>query len=433
MRTKLVLIAGATALAVVLGSVGVAAAHPDGPKPREPARRVARLYGVVETVEGVELALATPVGAVTVVTDTNTRFHIPDREAPGLDDLEVGDVIGAGGWWGEESTFHAFVVAGLKADHVFPLAGELAGIDGRTLRVETHRGLATVRVDDETVCRIPGVERPGLDDLQVSQRVATRGTLNADGVLVARVVAAPRMQPHRRRAQGELLAVEGDTLILRVGRERRVSVLTDAETVFRVPGVENPALADLEVGDRVAGEGMVDEGGVRAALVVVLPEQVTRLNGEVTGIDGATLTAETLGGQVDVSTGADTVYRIAGIEDATLGDVAAGDRVSLVGTWENRATFDALIVAVLVKVERRPGSRGVVRGRAIDVEREGLIVGTPRGPLTVVVDADTHYRVPGVEAAGLEDVRPGAAVIVRGTWHEGATLHADAVAVLGSR
>ncbi len=62
-----------------------------------------------------------------------------------------------------------------------------------------------------------------------------------------------------------------------------------------------------------------------------------------------------------------------------------------------------------------------------------LVLGTLRGPVTVMVDGETQYRVPGVDDASLGDITSGAAVGVRGTWNENGTLQATGVAVLGDR
>jgi len=428
MRTKLVLLIGVTLLALVSGGVGVAAAQPDAPAPGAPGRRGARTYGVLEAVEGTSLVLATPAGPVTVITNANTVFRIPEAEAPGLDDLTAGDRVVAGGWWGEASTFHAFVVARVRSDRPFLLTGRLTDIGKDALTLETPRGSATVQVSDGTEVHIPDVEQAGLDDLKVGMDLLVRGTLNAEGALQAQVIAVPRVGPRQGRVHGRLLAVEGDKLILRLARGRRISVLTDEETEFHVPGVENPSIADLQVGDKIAGEGVIDETGIRATLVIVLPEQIARLRGEVSGIQGATLTIETSGEPVDVLAGGDAVFRIPGVEDPTLDDVVIGDHVTLAGTWEDEMTFEATIV--VVRPGRRPGARGLARGRVIDVGTESLIVGTLNGPLTVRVDDATRYRVPGVEGAGLEDVEPGDASVVRGTWNEDGTLQAIALAVL---
>jgi hypothetical protein len=376
---------------------------------------------------------------VTILTDSNTRFRIPGVEEPSLSDLDAGETVGAGGWWEEDgSTFHAFGVAQLEADRALPLAGSLSDVNDDSLTVETGRGPATVRVNDETVYRVRGVEEAGLDDLSVGMKVVARGTLDPDGSLLARTVAVPWVGPRPVRLQGKVLAIEGDAFTVRVARGRQpgrqLNVLTDETTEFRVPGVDDASIADLQVGDRVAGEGVIEENGAgsgqpggRATLVIVLPEQVARLSGEVAAVEGTTLELDTPGGTVNVLTGAETVLRVPGVEEPTMDDVEIGDQVTAAGTWEDEATFDA--IAVGVRGGRRAGQQATVRGRIIRVETDQLVLGTLHGPVTVLVDGETQYRAPGVDDANLDDVTPGAAVGARGTWNEDGTLQATGVAV----
>lgn len=356
MKTKLLLFTGAAILALVLGSVGIAAAQADGShEPGTPAQRGGRVYGVIEDIKDGTLTLATPVGLVTLITDTNTRFRVPDVEEPSLDDLATGDYLAAAGWWEREgSTFHAFGVARLETGRVFPLAGKLADIGDDTLTVETGHGLATVRVDGETVYRTRDVEEPGLDDLEAGMRVVARGTLGLDGSLLAQVVAVPWVGPRQARLTGKVSAIKGTTLALDTPGGQ-VNVLTDAETVFRVPGVEEPTLADVDTGDQVIATGI----------------------------------------------------------------------------WEDETTFRA--IGVGVRGGRRAGQRGVVRGRAIGVGTDRLVLGTLRGPVTVLLDDETRYRVPGVDDPGSDDIEVGASVGVRGVWNENGTLQAVGVAVLDGR
>jgi len=449
MNAKLVLLTGATVLALLLGSAEIATVQADGPRigfipnlpwqeGREtPAQPGVRIYGVIEAIEGKSLALTTPVGPVTVITDANTRFRVSSVEEPGLDDLAAGDYIGAAGWWEkEESIFHAFGVAWVETDCTFPLAGKLADVSDTTLTVETGHGLATVRVNGETVYRIHGVEEPGLNDFEVGVKTIIRGTLNPDGSLLAQMVAVPWIGSRPIRLQGEVLAVEGGAFIIRAARgrqsSRRFTMLTDEATEFHVLGVENFSIADLQVGDRIVGEGVIGEDGTfRAVLVVVLPRQVARLVGEVIGIEGATLELDTPGGKVNVITDAEAVFHVPGIEEPALDDVQAGDRVSVTGTWGDETTFHA--IAVGVRCGRRAGQQGVLRGRVVRVENKRLVIGTPRGPVTVLVDDRTQYRMPGVGDPSFDSVETGAMVGLRGTWNEDGTLQAAVVAVLGGR
>jgi hypothetical protein len=441
MSAKLLLLTGATILSLAVGSVGISAVLPDNPLAEAGvrARRGTRIYGIVESIEETTLALATPVGPVALVTDINTIFRVPDVAGGSLADLAVGDIVGALGWWGEGSdVFHAFAVAKLADDRVFPLAGTLSEIGDDTLIVETGHGPATVRVNGETRYSIRGVEEPGLDDLEVGTKVVVRGALEPDGSLLARLgIGAAQPGPRQGRLRGDVMAIEESTLTIRADR-REIVVHTNEATEFRVPGVENPTIVDLKVGDRVAGEGVIEEAStgsgklvITATLVVVLPEDVARLNGQVTAIEGATLALDTARGPVDVLTDSNTVFRIPGVEEPTLADVKVGDHVTVGGTWENEATFHALGVGVIGG--QRAGSRGAVRGRAVSIGEDSLVVGTPRGPVTVLVDDETQFRVPGMEDAGIGDIEEGALVGARGTWNEDGSLQANGIGVMDER
>jgi hypothetical protein len=130
-------------------------------------------------------------------------------------------------------------------------------------------------------------------------------TLNQDSSLLAQLVVVPQIGPRRVRLHDEVLAVEGDTITLRRfqgragGRQMAcpLSIPTDEATVFHVPEVEGASISDLQVGDVILGEGVVErDGSRRASVVVVLPEQAARLTGTFDGFEESALELATQGG-----------------------------------------------------------------------------------------------------------------------------------------
>jgi hypothetical protein len=323
----------ALALVVLFGSAGIAAARSEEPTDLPDRWLPSRAYGVVTRVDGSKIAAATPVGSVTIIADDNTLFRISDVEDPGVDDLAVGDLVAAAGWWEERPVFHAFVVARVAGDHLFPLAGELVAAEDDSLTVRTPHGTATVNVTPDTRYRVPGAEKPDQSDLDVGSFVKAEGTVAPDGALTAELVVGPPTPSAGRWQLGKVGAIGDLRFVLHLPR-RRVPVAVGDATRFRIPGVENPSLADLQTGDIVAVRLKAREAGtVGADLVVVLPAGGARVSGEVSEIRGTTLRLATEGGPVSVETDTGMSVRISGVDDARLADVKPADHVVATGTW----------------------------------------------------------------------------------------------------
>jgi len=308
--------------------------------------------------------------------------------------------------------------------------GQVATVEGSEFVLTTLRGEeVTVHTDGGTAFRIPGVEEPGLDDVEAGALVGVVGIRSEDGSLQA-ILVVPRAAQRHARLTGEVAEIEGTTVHIRLAGGRTVALLTDEETDVRVPGVEEASLADVEVGDRVAVQAELQEGTPHARLLVVLPDHPARLEGRVLSITDGTLEVDTLHGPVVVLTDGSTLFRVPGVEEATLADVRVGDRVVCGGAWEGPETFRASAVVV------RPGQVGpdrpaAVGGRAIAVGEDRLVVGTAHGPVTVVVGEETEIRVPGVDSPSLADIHPGDRVMARGRWDEEGNLRAEAIGVVG--
>ncbi|HHS98595.1 MAG TPA: hypothetical protein ENK08_12020 [Chloroflexi bacterium] len=413
---------------LTLPATAFAAAQPDPP---DRHRRAVR--GEVTAVTPPTLVVQTTTGPVVVTTDENTRFRIPGVENPSLEDIQVGDHVVCILRWREQGTVAALVAVVNPDRQGERVGGQVLSVEGSDITIHTFGGeTVVVHTDSETRFRIPGVEDPGPDDIEVGSLIGAVGERGEDGVFRARLVVVPRTAARRGRVTGEVMGIEGTTLVLQTKGGREVRLLTDEETVFHVPGVETPSLEDVHVGNRVTAEVVLREGVLYAAQVIVWPHQPARLRGKVTAIEGRSLLLETPYGQVRVLTDDSTMFRIPGVENPSLDDVRVGDHVGCGGEWKNEKTFHASVV-VVQRDRPAAGQPGVVRGRALAVDGDRLTVGTARGPVTVVTGQGTTIHVPGVESPSLADIQTGDRVTARGQWNEDGSLQAEEIAVMGTR
>jgi hypothetical protein len=137
-------------------------------------------------------------------------------------------------------------------------------------------------------------------------------------------------------------AISGNDISLETGDGWTRTITVDAETEFSKSGDEI-SLADLAVGDRIAfGQTLEDDGSWTIdAIAVILPH----VGGEVTAIDGSTITVEGRDGTVStITVDGDTSYQVNG-DDATKADVEVGMVLIAEGTED----ADGSITATEVK------------------------------------------------------------------------------------
>jgi hypothetical protein len=416
------------ALGVLLSSASTAYAD-KGTSPLK-AKEGASIRGDVTAIDGVTLVVRTPRGAVRVVTDEETQYWSPEGGTVSFEDIVIGDHIAAMGRQTGRA-FHARLVAlidpSVQVDHV---GGQVASIDGTDIVINTRSGeTVTVHTGATTVFHIPGVEDPGLDDVAEGQLVGAIGVRGEDDALDAAVILVPAEADRRARLNGEVTAIEGTDITIDVRDGRPVTVATDEETSFHVPGVDDATLGDVAVGDRVTVAVEMEDGAPKALVVVVTPEDAARLGGEIAAIGASTLTLETHHGVVQVLTDGSTLFRVPGVEDASISDLQVGEPVVCGGSWIDETTFSA--IGVEVHGSTAPGRPGEVAGRVVAAEGDRLTLGTARGPVTVLADEETVVRVPDVEDANLADIEIGDVAGARGVWNADGALEADAIGVRG--
>lgn len=224
------------------------------------------LKGRVMSVDPPRFTIAIPSGSVLILTDENTRFAVPGMENPTLADVHEGNFVFVRLTQDSEGRLLARAVAVIA---VRKIRGTIAALQAPTITVDTADGQAQVLTDERTRYRIPEVEQPTYEALEVGDRVIIGAVAQSDGSLLARLVA---VVPSVVRLDGEVMQIAGNDLKI-ANPDGELLIHTDKHTRFRVPGVENPTLDDVRVGDHVAvfAVSRGAHGGLWAKGIGVLP------------------------------------------------------------------------------------------------------------------------------------------------------------------
>ena len=137
-------------------------------------------------------------------------------------------------------------------------------------------------------------------------------------------------------------AISGNDVSLETEDGWTRTITVDDETEYSKSGDEI-SLADLAVGDRIAFRQTLADDGTWTidAIAVILPH----VGGEVTAIDGSTITVEGRDGTTStITVNGDTTYQVNG-DDATLADVEVG----MVLVAEGTENTDGSLTATEVK------------------------------------------------------------------------------------
>ena len=291
------------------------------------------------------------------------------------------------------------------------LRGQVASIEGDTLLVTTPSGAEQrVVTDENTRFMIPGAREPSIEDIDVGDYVGVWGERGEDGVLLARVVLVVPAELAQRRnvVQGRVTDVEGLMITVQTGEGERL-VITDESTRFFIPGVENPGIDDVSVGDPMLALGRPDvEGNLLARIVAIVTERQVRrhtLRGVIQAIEGHNFGLRTRRGELRVETDDETVFRIPGVENPGIEDLNVRDLIIVVGTWDaEQEVFSARAVTL---IPRWPSHLRFLRGEVTAIEGRTMVLDALQGEVAVLTDGETIFRIPGVEDPGLDDLEVG--------------------------
>ena len=229
-------------------------------------------------------------------------------------------------------------------------------------------------------------------------------------MLLARVVLVVPAELAQRRnvVQGRVTDVEGLVITVQNAQGERL-VITDESTRFFIPGVENPGIDDVSVGDPILALGRPDdEGNLLARIVAIVTEQQVRrhtLRGVIQAIEGDYIGLRTRRGEVRVETNRETIFRIPGVEDPGIDDLNVRDLIIVVGTWD--AEEEVFRARAVTLIPRWPSHLRFLRGEVTAVEGRTIVLDALQGEVAVLTDRETIFRIPGVEDPGLDDLEVG--------------------------
>jgi RNase P/RNase MRP subunit p29 len=314
------------------------------------------------------------------------------------------------------------------------LRGQVTAIEGMTLTVKTPEGERQVTTSDETRFRIRGVANPTIANVNVGDYILAKGESDGIGTFVAKaVLVMPSQRVGRFIAQGTVTAIEGTTLVLdTLQSEKQV---TTGEAIFWAPDVENPSLADVQIGDQVVALGRPDEGGsLRARLVAIASAEELRehtVRGKVTAVEGQTLVITTREGEKEVVTTSETHFHVPNVEEPGLDVIEVGCIIAALGQKDDDGTFTAQIVAVARarRLRKMIVRRNMVGGEVTAIEGTTLTAETRQGEKTILTDESTRFRIPGVESPSIENIKVGDRIIALGRRNEDGGFVAKVVGV----
>ncbi|HEY4691521.1 MAG TPA: DUF5666 domain-containing protein [Anaerolineae bacterium] len=220
------------------------------------------------------------------------------------------------------------------------IEGEVTAINGDALTVQTeHRGTLTVQTDEHTRFRAKGDPGFSFADIKIGDTIAANGRFTGESTLLARVVVLVPADV-ADAVTGKVTAVNGDEITIEENGDAVVTIITTADTTFRVNGKPGASIEDVQAGTLIAAAGQFDADGALIARHVVARQPRTYDGGPVAGGK----VAEVNGGEIVVSypdgssltitTDASTLVIKRGEGGpvlGSLGDVAVGARIVAMG------------------------------------------------------------------------------------------------------
>jgi len=225
---------------------------------------------LIETEDGVTVTL--------IITETTVQW-VPGEPPTRTVELSISDPVLAFGRpvIGQRALVAAIIVVVEDEDlPKFLIRGKVVVATRQTIVVDAGQRERAITVLPRT--RFFSPDRPDAPrNVRPGDAVIALGQPTELGQWIAGAVLVPGAeQLAGRKLAGKVTAVDltAGTLTVQVGQRGEVTVVTDDDTRYRVKGIEQPTLADIKVGDRIAAAGRFEQDSQTrflARLIGVLP------------------------------------------------------------------------------------------------------------------------------------------------------------------
>jgi len=256
----LIVIAAAAALLLLVGGIAWAADRESAAAARQPFSVIGDVVSLDDDLLTVETEAGEEVGVL--LTDEVYQW-LPGEPPTTTLSLAVGDpvlVLGrpAGGEAGQAAlTARLILIAEREELARYVVRGRVVAVTRQTIVVQTGRTERAVTVIRATRLWSPQGRLESLREVKAGDTVLAVGQPTELGQWQAgAVLAVGSIQTAQVRLRGPVTAIDLEAGTLEVETARgTVTVVTGEDTRYRLPGIEDPGLNDLQVGDRIVAAG----------------------------------------------------------------------------------------------------------------------------------------------------------------------------------
>ncbi len=362
-------------IVVVFGLISLGSASPALSQGGSPTKTMPQpdqsIKGEVTAISDTELTVTSARGqSLTALITGDTKLKRSGGGQLSLDEIEVGDFAGVLGLKNNDGAIVAALIILVPENRpkLTVVQGNVTAVGREMIVIQSQQGRQPIVTNDNTKVAI-GKQEASLADIKVGQEVLVKGAKRDDDSLVARSVMVVEPEAIAKNVlHGEVTSVNQTAGVLEIeakgNRAGTWRIKTTDQTKFRIPGVDDPTVADVPVGVpiEVVGPPDAEDSQSVTARLIIVPEEKSlasgRVAGKVTELDEAGFTLQAgQGDELTILTDESTKYRALSDEDqaVTVEDVKVGVGVIVTGqpVADQENTIKAATVSLKLKPERK--------------------------------------------------------------------------------